>query len=608
MSVHEALPTWDLTPFFPEDDGRAFGDASERLTAELSRLEALFDHHGVRGGAGAAPDADAAARAVDEVLRESNRVHAQARLLNGYLHAEVTTDTTDDTAAGLQSRLATDLARLRVLTARFEAWVARVGADVLIARSEEAAAHDWPVRKAGISGRHRMSDAEEELAAELRLPGGTAWARLHRDLTGRLTASVSRPDGRTDELPMAAVRGLAADPDRAVRRAAWEAEQVAWESVSVPLAAAINGAKGEQAVLDRRRGWDDALAPALHHNAVDRATLDALTSAVRASLPDFRRYLRAKSRLLGGDGGLAWWDLLAPLPDGTTRAGEADGWTEATRRVRGAFATYAPALAGLVDRALEERWIDAGPRPGKVGGAYCMPVRDDESRVFLNFTGGADATQTLAHELGHAYHNVVLGERTWLQRQTPMALAETASIFCETIAVQSLLATSPAAARLSILDVDLQGATQVVVDIHSRFLFETELCRRRARGTLSVAELCELMLGAQEAAYGDGIDPATRHPWMWAVKGHYFTPFYNWPYTYGLLFGIGLFARFEHDPERFRAGYDDLLASTGMADAASLAQRFGIDVRDEAFWGSSLDVLRGRIDELVAAAPAEVGT
>ncbi len=153
-----------------------------------------------------------------------------------------------------------------------------------------------------------------------------------------------------------------------------------------------------------------------------------------------------------------------------------------------------------------------------------------------------------------------------------MALAETASIFCETLLFQTALAhTTDATERLALLDTYLVGATQVVVDIHSRFLFESELCRRRRRTALSVTELCDMMLDAQERAYGDGLDPDYRHQYMWAVKPHYFTPFYNWPYTYGLLFGIGLYARYREDPERFRNGYDALLSATGMADAAALA-------------------------------------
>jgi oligoendopeptidase F len=185
-----------------------------------------------------------------------------------------------------------------------------------------------------------------------------------------------------------------------------------------------------------------------------------------------------------------------------------------------------------------------------------------------------------------------------MQRQTPMALAETASIFCETILVQSGLAASQGdlARQLVLLDTDLTGATQVVVDIHSRFLFERAVYEQRIDRTLSVQELCDHMTEAQLATYGDGLDPAALHPYMWAVKPHYYgTAYYNWPYTFGLLFGIGLYARFTADPERFRLGYDDLLSATGLGDAAELAARFEIDVRDEGFWNDSLDVIRGRI-------------
>ena len=179
-----------------------------------------------------------------------------------------------------------------------------------------------------------------------------------------------------------------------------------------------------------------------------------------------------------------------------------------------------------------------------------------------------------------------------------MALAETASIFCETLLFEhAAQQASSNGERLALLDVHLVGATQTVVDIHSRFLFETELCVRRRRTTLSVADLQAAMLDAQEAAYGDGLHPDHRHQYMWAVKGHYFTPFYNWPYTFGLLFGIGLYAKYLDDPDRFRAGYDDLLSTVGMADASTLAGRFGFDVRERDFWAESLAVLGRHIDD-----------
>jgi oligoendopeptidase F len=226
-----------------------------------------------------------------------------------------------------------------------------------------------------------------------------------------------------------------------------------------------------------------------------------------------------------------------------------------------------------------------------------MPVGGDESRVLLNFDGSFDSVQTLAHELGHAYHNSNLAGRTAMQRRTPMALAETASIFCETIMVQAGLAAADDAGRLALLNVDLQGACQVVVDIHSRFLFEREVFTRRKKGTIAAAELCRLMRTAQLETYGDGLDPSALHQYMWAVKPHYYSSaYYNWPYCFGLLFGVGLYARYRQDPERFRAGYDDLLSSTGLGSASALAARFDIDIRSVEFWASSLRVVEDRID------------
>jgi oligoendopeptidase F len=311
--------------------------------------------------------------------------------------------------------------------------------------------------------------------------------------------------------------------------------------------------------------------------------------------------MRSKAALHGHapGSGLPWWDLVAPLPTSSATV----SWVEGVEVVREAFGEYSPVLGSLVDRALEESWIDAEPRDGKTGGAFCARFVGDRSLVLLNWSNSLDSTQTTAHELGHAYHNTTLAGRTALQRQLPMALAETASIFCETLVVEAGLSRLEGARRLTQLDVDLVGTNQVIVDIHSRFLFERDLFARRARRALSAAELCEMMTTAQAEAYGDGLDQSTAHPYMWLLKPHYYgSHFYNWPYTYGLLFGLGLFARYQQDPERFRAGYDDLLSRAGMNTAEELGAAFGIDVTGEAFWTASLDVVRSRIDDYVSLA------
>jgi oligoendopeptidase F len=186
-----------------------------------------------------------------------------------------------------------------------------------------------------------------------------------------------------------------------------------------------------------------------------------------------------------------------------------------------------------------------------------------------------------------------------------MTLAETASIFCETIIRHAGLKTGDAQEQIAILEASLQGACQVVVDIASRFIFETGVFEARRRRELAVAELNELMLDAQRQTYGDGLDPDALHPYMWAVKGHYYgSHFYNYPYMFGMLFGLGLYARYQADPEAFKQSYDDLLSSTGLADAATLAERFGIDIRTPDFWRASLAIVRADIDrfeQLIAA-------
>jgi oligoendopeptidase F len=340
----------------------------------------------------------------------------------------------------------------------------------------------------------------------------------------------------------------------------------------------------------------------LEASAVERAAFDAMQRAVDASLPDFRRYLAAKAQLLGKER-CAFWDLFAPVGDTPTRS-----WADATAEVERAFAGYGDDLVGLARAALGGSWVDAGPRKGKVGGGFCMHVGDGASRILMNFDGSIDSVHTLAHELGHAYHNRALRRCTPLQRSTPMALAETASIFCETILTDRALEAATGAERLALLEADLQGACQVVVDIRSRFLFESRLFERRRDSTVPASGLSALMREAQVEAYGDGLDAAELHPLMWAAKPHYYgSTFYNWPYTFGLLFGLGLYAHWRDDPDGFRTAYADMLSSTGTETASQLAARFGIDVGDQAFWVASLDVVRRRIDDFCAAVDAAPG-
>jgi len=598
----QALPRWSVADVHQSFQSRSFTDAMERVGADITRLEALFDEHGIRAQADhAITEADGAA--ADAILVALNDAQEHGNITGTYIHATTSTDSFDETAQSLMSEFGTTASRLRPLTARLADWVRSLGVDALMSVSTVAAEHEGPLRKLAERADHQMSEAEEGLYGELANTGSSAWHQLHSTVTSQLTATVAMPDGTDQALPMAAVRGLATDADPAVRKAAYDTELATWPSVAAACAAALNGIKGEANVVNRRRGWATPLDASLFSNSVSRPTFDAMQAAVTDALPAFRSWLRTKAQLHGHDGPLPWHDLAAPLPF----APAAISWDDGLAIVRTAFNGYGGALGTIVDRALDEQWIDAEPRTGKRGGAFCASFVGDRSLVFLNWSGSVDSAQTTAHELGHAYHNIQLAHRTPLQRALPMALAETASIFCETLVVEEGLQRLEGRDRLALLDVDLQGTTQVVVDIQSRLLFETEVFARRQRRTLGISEFNELMLQAQADAYGDGLDQTTAHPYMWAVKPHYYgSHFYNWPYTYGLLFGLGLFAKYQEDPQRFTARYDDVLSRVGMNTAEELGAVFGFDVTDVSFWTASLDVIRARMDAYAQLAATEL--
>ncbi len=591
-----ALPHWDMSVVFPSLESPEFARGFQEVVNSITALGDLFDAH-VIGQQPPQPLDDAQVATFEEVIARYNAVLDQVMTLGSYINAFVTTNSRDTVAQARLSELQQHTTKLYQLGTRFTAWIGSLDVEALIARSPVAADHAFALRQSKIRAAHLMSPAEEALAAELNVTGGTAWARLHGNVTSQLVVPIE-VDGTTKELPMSVIRAMASDPDRETRRRAYEAELAAWKRVGVPLAAAMNSIKGEVNTLARHRGWESPLDLALFDASIDRATLDAMMTAAHESFPDFRRYLKAKARMLGVPA-LAWYDLFAPV-NASSRPWQ---FEDARQFIIEQFGTYSQRMSDFAARAFREQWIDAEPRDGKRDGAYCMPLRNDESRVFANFKPSFDGTSTLAHELGHGYHNMNLANRTMLQRSTPMTLAETASIFCETIIQQAALTRADAAEQLEILEAALQGSCQVVVDITSRFLFEQRVFEGRQQRELSVDELNALMLQAQRETYGDGLDEQLLHPYMWAMKPHYYSTgrsFYNFPYMFGLLFGLGLYARYQQDAEQFKASYDDLLSSTGLADAATLAARFGIDTRTPDFWRSSLDVVRGQVAQFEA--------
>jgi pepF/M3 family oligoendopeptidase len=587
----DTLPHWDLSNVYPGLESAAFAQAVDELKRHLDDLEDyLQSRRGVSG------DVAALSEVVNGYLDRMDATWRRHRTLYTYVFAHVSTDSYDTTARRLLSELEMLRVRLRKQGVRFQTWIGRQAGMLpqILEQGGAAQAHAFYLQELLEQSQYLMGEDEESLADELTLSGAVAWGKLQGTICSQLTVSWER-DGQTEVLPITVLQNLRSDPDGEVRRCAYEAELAAWESVREPLAAALNGVKGAAVTLDRRRGRTDALHAALDKSRINRATLETMLGVMRDSFPLFRRYLKAKATRLGKQV-LPWWDLSAPVG----QAGRRFTFSEARDFVVEQFGTFSQRLAHFARRAFDRNWIDAEPREGKQGGAFCLGLPGvEESRILCNFDGSLDQVFTLAHELGHAYHNQCRIGKTMLQRVTPVTLAETASIFCETIVTDALLAQAASAEEeLVILETFLMSATQVIVDITSRFLFEKEVFEHRAQAELSADDFCDIMLRAQKATYGDGLDERYLHPYMWAWKPHYYrqdVSFYNYPYAFGLLFGLGLYAVYQQRGEAFLPAYDALLSSAGEGAVADLAARFDIDVHRPDFWQHSIKLIEARV-------------
>ena len=593
-------PRWDLSNVYPGLDSPQFLADIDRRKSMLTDMESLMTS---LESLDANSDAAFVASRINHTLTEIDMLLLLENTLGAYIHSFVSTDSFNKDAMRKLSEFERESVRSDKLETRLRAWIGKIAPLLpqITAMPGPAQDHAFWLNEVAEQSRYLMSQPEEALAAELNLSGANAWQKLQGTITSQLTVDFEL-DGKVQNLSMPALINLRSHPDEDVRRRAYEAESAAWDSVKEPLAAALNGVKGMAVTLNQHRGRSDALHSALDINRIDRQTLDAMLTAMRESLPVFRRYFQSKAKKLGKDK-LPWWDVFAPGGK-TTRSYTYD---EARSFVIDNFGKFSPDLSNFARKAFDGGWIDAEQRSGKRGGAFCMSVPGvKESRVLMSFDGSMDVVSTLAHELGHAFHNDCMynAGRTELQRTTPMALAETASIMCETIVVEEVLAQAKDPDEVwAILEASLTGDGQVIVDIYSRFLFESEVFKRREQAELSADELCEIMEWAQKEAYGDGLDERYLQKWMWTWKPHYYSSglaFYNFPYAFGLLFGTGLYAIYQKRGAAFVPEYKALLASTGMGDAASLAAGFGIDIRQPDFWRGSLGIIGKRIERYIA--------
>ena len=518
--------------------------------------------------------------------------------LQSFGHLKFAADTKCQEAIVLKNKVQTFWNQLTPSMVAFKYWLKDVSdLDFLANQSSLIASHIFYLCQLQRSAQHLLSKEEELLIAQLSTTGSSAWEMLQSKISSQVTETVTL-SGSAQRLPIMAIRNLAFHNDPAVRKAGYEAEMRAYDKHAEISAAALNSIKGEVITLAEIRGFESTLSEALFNARMTPEILNAMISAIEEFLPQFRRYLILKAKALGHADSLPFYDLFAPL----TQSDQSYTIDEAKAFIIRYYSDFSLELSQFAEHAFKHHWVDFEPREGKRGGAFCSNLPCiGESRILVNFNGKLKNVLTLAHELGHGFHGYCLKDESILNTSYPMPIAETASIFCETIVRNAVLKEADRDLAITILENSLQSATQVTVDILSRFYFESEVFSRRKDHPLSVSELKSMMSDAQKKSYGDALDTSTLHPFMWLNKPHYYYAqqnFYNFPYAFGLLFSRGLYAQYLKAPDHFPALYMQLLKETGKHSLQDLCKLMSVDPSSIEFWRESLKMIQDDIDLL----------
>ncbi|MGG3489134.1 M3 family oligoendopeptidase [Brevibacillus choshinensis] len=545
---------------------------------------------------------DAIAKMEAYITKMTSILQTQTRL---YSYAELTAsvDAKNEKALQLVERIQNQAVELVEPDVQFQKWLGEIrNLDALISQSELLETHRYMLTEMSEKSKYMLSEKEEIILAKMKNTGSNAWTKLQEMISSTLLVDLT-VDGEKKQLPLPVVRNMAYEKDAELRKQAYEAELAAYKKIEESSAASLNGIKGEVITIAKLRGYESALDKTLKDSRMDKETLDAMLTAIRESLPTFHKYYSKKAELLGhANGKLPFYDMFAPVGDADMRF----TYQEARDFIVKHFGSFSEKLANYAARAFDSQWIDAETREGKRGGAFCANLHIvGESRIMANYTGSYNDVSTLAHELGHGYHGDCLVNEAFFNSDYPMPIAETASILCETIIANAALQQASPEEAFAILENDISGSGQVIVDIYSRFLFESALFERRENGSLSVNELKELMLQSQKAAYGIGLDPEFLHPYMWVCKPHYYSAdynYYNFPYAFGLLFAKGLYAVYLERGDAFVEQYDQLLSVTGKMSISDVAAIMDVNVRSADFWRNSLSLIGKDIDTFVELA------
>lgn len=584
---------WDLDVFFKG------GSGSTELRTHLDSVKEKLGSLEETASAFEVPQSAGASKEVVNLIESLKEVALDLSQAGAVIGCFLAADTTDKKALQLQGETGSLGARFSTIGLKIRQTLAKADEDTWngLMESDELKEFAFVLNEWREEVNLKLSEEEESLITSLSVDGYHGWGQLYDMLVGDIKIKIEL-DGEEKELSVGQANNLSSHENADVRKRSFEALEEAWEGKEDFFASALNHIAGFRLEVYKKRGWDSVLKEPLLRNRMSEETLDAMWGAIGVNKAPFVEYLQVKARMLGTNK-MNWYDIDAPVTASTKKM----SYQEGAEFILKHFGEFGLELEAFSRQAFEDSWIEAEDRPNKRPGGFCtgMPA-SEQSRIFMTYSGTMSNVATLAHELGHAFHSYALRPVHWMNRQYAMGVAETASTFAEMIVADAAVkAAETKDEKIALLEDKIQRSVAFFMNIHARFLFETRFYEERRNGIVSAERLNELMAEAQKEAYGDALN--TVHPHFWASKLHFYitgVQFYNFPYTFGYLFSLSIYAKALEDGEGFEQKYMALLRDTAVMSVEDLAMKhLGEDITKQEFWAKGVALCIKDVEEFL---------
>ncbi|KAF1304482.1 M3 family oligoendopeptidase [Enterococcus sp. JM9B] len=576
---------WDLDTIFPG------GSASPELQQRLTKLSEELTSYG-----DAVQQFDATADQLATIMQQQEVITNGFSQCGSFINALLSADVNDAKAKILSGQLS-DLRPRFQLTATILAKKLTELSDEsfqTLLTSEALQPIAFRLKETRREGQEQLSEAEENIINTLSLDGLEAWSQHYDTLVATIEIPFTQADGTTVNLSAGqAFNKMMGDPDAAVRQQLFDTWEKIWGEKADLFSDTLNHLDGFRLSTYKLHGVDDYLKQPLEYNRLKKETLDVMWDTVQKNKQPIIDYLTRKAQLFGKEK-MAWQDQDAPIILGNMEE-RTFSFDEAAAFIIENFYKFSPKMSSFAKKAFEKSWIEAEDRPGKRPGGYCTELPEtQESRIFMTYSNSVNEVATLAHELGHAFHSSVMWDLPALNRDYAMNVAETASTFAELIVADATLKEAKTKEeKINLLDTKMQNAIAMFMNIHARYIFENHFYQARQKGLVSTDEITEMMVNAQKESYQNGL--ANYHPHFWAAKLHFFiddVPFYNFPYTFGYLFSMGIYAYATKQGTSFEDAYIALLRDTASMTTEELAEKhLQVDLTKPDFWQAGIDMV-----------------